>query len=346
MVAANVINGELWGCGDMRLTDFLTDVAIRQVQYYPELKPILGSATATILFGQLLYWTGKTADAAGWIYKSQVELEKETGLTREEQEGARKKLKASGVLHEQRRGIPARLWFRLDLDVVNKLWEVNFEKNLEEKQQIRQIPQTCSGQSRKQACGKAANKNAGNPQATTDTTSDSTAETTIPEAIMDLIPSEKRTSQHLATLSAALAVAGGEVTADNIRRALKAARNDDPWGMTMEMLRELAHGKDWYKIPRKQDAAKTAKQAADLCRRQEEAETKRLIESQQQAEFTAFMELFESFSDAEKDDIRAAAKHECQRLTGTFLPGKILDGAIVNITAERYPNQCRHPGSQ
>jgi hypothetical protein len=49
-----------------------------------------------------------------WFYKTQAEIEDETGLTRYEQEGARKKLVASGVLEEQKKGIPAKLYFRVN----------------------------------------------------------------------------------------------------------------------------------------------------------------------------------------------------------------------------------------
>lgn len=107
----------------MRLTDFLRGPASRQVQYYPDLVPILGSVTATILFGQLLYWADKGSDPEGWVYKSQSEIKKETALTREEQESARKKLRDAGVLKEKKKGIPCRLWFLLDLEEINQLWE-------------------------------------------------------------------------------------------------------------------------------------------------------------------------------------------------------------------------------
>ncbi|QEM69489.1 hypothetical protein FO488_15890 [Geobacter sp. FeAm09] len=147
----------------MELTDFLGDVAIRQVRYFPALVPICGSVTATVLFGQLYYWTkigGK--DPEGWIYKSQAELTQETALTREEQETARKYLKKSGILHEQKKGIPCRLFYRLDLKRVNELY-----KKHQLNQQNGQMPQTRMRDSRKQDCGNAACKDEAKPQTTT-----------------------------------------------------------------------------------------------------------------------------------------------------------------------------------
>ncbi|WJY13636.1 hypothetical protein PCO82_13785 [Pectobacteriaceae bacterium CE90] len=58
--------------------------------------------TGALLLSQLIYWTNRT-NADGWIYKTQEEWEEETGLTRYEQESARKKLRGLGVLVEQKK---------------------------------------------------------------------------------------------------------------------------------------------------------------------------------------------------------------------------------------------------
>jgi hypothetical protein len=56
-----------------------------------------------------------------WFYKTQTDLEEETGLTRYEQEGARKKLVSCGVLEEAKRGIPAKLYFRVNQERLEEL---------------------------------------------------------------------------------------------------------------------------------------------------------------------------------------------------------------------------------
>ncbi|WP_051273359.1 hypothetical protein [Desulfotruncus alcoholivorax] len=86
----------------------------KPVAYHPDVAKMLKSVTACVFLAQLLYWTGRGNDE--WIYKTQSEWYEETGLSRKEQETARKKLVEKGILHEQRRGQPARLYYRLDLE--------------------------------------------------------------------------------------------------------------------------------------------------------------------------------------------------------------------------------------
>ena len=58
-----------------------------------------------------------------WCCRTQTEWERETGLTRREQETARRKLKARGVLDERKSGVPAKLYFRLNLKILAQLIE-------------------------------------------------------------------------------------------------------------------------------------------------------------------------------------------------------------------------------
>ncbi|EEC0293654.1 replication protein RepO [Salmonella enterica subsp. enterica] len=75
---------------------------------------------SALFLSQLTYWTNRSADD-GWVYKTQDEWEEETGLTRYEQEGARKKLRGLGVLLERKQGLPARLFYKIDNDVLCQL---------------------------------------------------------------------------------------------------------------------------------------------------------------------------------------------------------------------------------
>jgi hypothetical protein len=68
-----------------------------------------------IFMSQLLYWDGKGHDPNGWIYKTEKEMEQETGLTRSAQRKARTVLKGKGVLEEDLRGLPRKLHYRTDL---------------------------------------------------------------------------------------------------------------------------------------------------------------------------------------------------------------------------------------
>jgi hypothetical protein len=74
----------------------------------------------------LVYWTGKEHDSEGWIYKTQSEMEKETGLSRYWQRKARKILRSHGVKKEDLRGIPGKLWYWVDLEALSRFMETPY----------------------------------------------------------------------------------------------------------------------------------------------------------------------------------------------------------------------------
>lgn len=97
------------------------DALGRPVAYYPSIALAVGSVTAAVFFCQLNYWKGKGRDADGWIYKTQDEWLRETGLTRKEQEGARAVLRKAGLIEEWRRDIPAKLYYRVNQENYGQL---------------------------------------------------------------------------------------------------------------------------------------------------------------------------------------------------------------------------------
>src|SRR5262249_40224493 len=94
------------------------------VAFYPRLADLSASVTAALLLGQCLYWTRTVLrqhpDRNGWVWKTSAAWGRETGLTRREQDSARRRLRALGLLAEQRRGMPAKRWFRLDLEALGR----------------------------------------------------------------------------------------------------------------------------------------------------------------------------------------------------------------------------------
>jgi hypothetical protein len=106
----------------VRFTDVFRNLG-QYVMYYPSLNAITGSVTATIFLSNLLAWEGNQDDPDGWIYKSQKEIEGETGLTRREQDTARRLLKERKLIEEKLRGVPATMHYRLSLDKINDAWE-------------------------------------------------------------------------------------------------------------------------------------------------------------------------------------------------------------------------------
>jgi DnaA N-terminal domain len=76
----------------------------RVIGYSPDLARIVGGATIGLYFGQLLFLSDKGANPDGWVYKSEAEMGQETGLTKREQQTARRKLLALGVIAIMRGG--------------------------------------------------------------------------------------------------------------------------------------------------------------------------------------------------------------------------------------------------
>jgi hypothetical protein len=93
------------------------------VAYHRVFARVGGGATAGLFLSQCRYWTLKATDLSGWWMKTQAEWENEIGLTRREQETARRQLRALGILEERKTGVPARSYFRLNLDRLAQLIE-------------------------------------------------------------------------------------------------------------------------------------------------------------------------------------------------------------------------------
>jgi hypothetical protein len=94
------------------------------IAYHRVLASVGGGATVGLFLSQCWYWTIKTRnDEDGWWSKTQAEWENETGLKRREQERARRQLKVHGILEERKTGVPAKLYFRLNLDTLARLIE-------------------------------------------------------------------------------------------------------------------------------------------------------------------------------------------------------------------------------
>lgn len=117
------------------------------IAYHVEFAKIGGGVTAGLFLSQLFFWSGKGQDKeSGWIYKTQSEWTDETGLTRYEQETARKKLRKKGLIDEKLQDTPARLYYRPNLNVLIDLLSRNPDEH-------------CNNQ----VCGKPTNKDVGKP---------------------------------------------------------------------------------------------------------------------------------------------------------------------------------------
>jgi hypothetical protein len=93
----------------------------RTVGYSPDLARAVGGATTGLFLSQLLYLSDKGHNPEGWVYKSEAEMGRETGLTKREQQTARRKLLALGVIQIVRRGFRFSYHFRI---VWERLYQV------------------------------------------------------------------------------------------------------------------------------------------------------------------------------------------------------------------------------
>ena len=69
--------------------------------YYPKLATITGGVAASIFLCQLLQWQSQQSNSAEWVKTNSNDIEKATGLNREEQELARRLLKVRSLLKEK-----------------------------------------------------------------------------------------------------------------------------------------------------------------------------------------------------------------------------------------------------
>jgi hypothetical protein len=93
----------------------------RVVGYSPDLARIVGGATIGLYLSQLLFLSDKGANPDGWVYKSEQEMGKETGLTKREQQTARRKLLSLGVIVIMRGGWKNTYHFKV---IWEKLYQV------------------------------------------------------------------------------------------------------------------------------------------------------------------------------------------------------------------------------
>lgn len=96
--------------------DALGPLLGRHIAFHRRLVDVTGCVKAALLLSQAIYWTRHGRDVArsgGWFSKTAQQWEMETGLTEREQGRVRAILRARELIAEQRKGLPARLHFRL-----------------------------------------------------------------------------------------------------------------------------------------------------------------------------------------------------------------------------------------
>ena len=103
------------------------------VSFHRCLVPITGGVTSALMLSQAI-WTSQSLEpsADGWFLRSQEQWTQETGLSRWEQETARRALRGAGFLEERRIGMPAKLWYRVRAESVWQALRANAERPVKE----------------------------------------------------------------------------------------------------------------------------------------------------------------------------------------------------------------------
>jgi hypothetical protein len=97
-------------------TEALRDILDRPIAFHRAFVKLAGSITAALMLSQAMYWSKRaTTNDEGWFFKTREQWEEETGLSRFEQEGARKALRGFSFWKEELRGVPARMHYRVDM---------------------------------------------------------------------------------------------------------------------------------------------------------------------------------------------------------------------------------------
>lgn len=90
----------------------ILDIFDRPIAFHRSLVSVVGSITGALLLSQAIYWQRRCKSDDGWFWKTQKDWEEETGMSRREFDTARKA--CEGILLSDRRGVPAKLFFKID----------------------------------------------------------------------------------------------------------------------------------------------------------------------------------------------------------------------------------------
>lgn len=85
------------------------------IVFYRCFVDLTGSVNAALMLSRAVYWQRCNKDSSWW-YQTQEKWQRETGLTRREQETARKALRKFSFWREEFQGLPRKLYYRVDLE--------------------------------------------------------------------------------------------------------------------------------------------------------------------------------------------------------------------------------------
>jgi len=152
------------------MSNDLAELLDRPIAFHRCFVDLGAGIQGALILSQAIYWSNRTSDHDGWFWKTRQQWDDETGLRRRQQESARAKLCKLGILEEDKRGVPCRVFYRVNWTVLGDLL-----KNVQTRRyKVRQLDGA-----------KRTNKKAQNVPTITETTAETTSETTTPIAVAD-----------------------------------------------------------------------------------------------------------------------------------------------------------------
>ena len=159
----------------------LLDLLDSPIAFHRAFISVGAGVTGALMLSQAIYWmrSSMKRKPVGWFWKSMEQWEAETGLSRTEQETARRKLRAAGILLEKKEGIPCKIYYSIDLDTLQARLQESCKQGF-------RFPADCDAgfqqtdmqDSSRQDEANPANSDAGFPQAIPITTPGTTPGTT------------------------------------------------------------------------------------------------------------------------------------------------------------------------
>ena len=163
----------------------------RPIAFLKSYAKLGGSCNAGVFLSQAIYWQS-VAGEGGWFYKTAPEWEEETTIKVDALGAVRSKFKQLGILKEKKQGIPAKLYYQIDFEVLfEKLAELH-NKDLP--------PETSFGKNPKQDTGNNPNSSGESTEAiigteiTTETTTENKEK--YKKEKLESTPQKPKTEKH------------------------------------------------------------------------------------------------------------------------------------------------------
>ncbi|MDP2433969.1 MAG: hypothetical protein Q8O33_18405 [Pseudomonadota bacterium] len=106
------------------------------VSYHPLLATVTGNVKAALFLSHAISWSRyvhkSQPDRDGWFWLRASDWHEGAGLSGREQATARIILKGMGILEEKRIGVPAKIWYRVNLDKLGHLVAASAGRQFEE----------------------------------------------------------------------------------------------------------------------------------------------------------------------------------------------------------------------